>query len=568
MKIKTIHILTLILTITVNFGCSTSDENSPVNSISKPPVVTDIPDQIVSEGTAFVAILLDEYVDDPDNDDSQITWTFDNTGNLQVSQDLNRVATVTPRSVDWHGIETIIFTATDPGKSSASDTVSFEITPVNDEPIITVIPNQKIYETDSFAVISLDDYLFDVDNEDSEISWTFRDNTDLSITIDSDHIVTIEVPDSYWTGYEFVIFRAVDPEGLWDEDTVLFKVRPIIYTPLELDDWPVSTPLEQGLDPDLFRTLYRNALRINYFNHIYSVLVIKNGYLIAENYYNGKTVDDAKPTASATKSFVSALVGIALDKGLLTSLDQKIMAFFPELDWASMDPRKSEITIRHMLKMRSGYPTEEYGGLLEDLATAPERIPLLIDFPLAFDPDKKFGYSNLTAHILGMIVRRVSNTPLADFAQEYLFDSLGYVVSNWPIGIDGYYVGYGDVPMRPRDMAKFGSLYLNKGVFNGTRILPIEWIEDSFQPYSFNVYGEEILENMTNINYGYLWWSATSGDHSFDFAWGNGGQLIILLKEHNMIIVTTAYHLTFDERGWQRHKLVLEMVGEFITSLP
>jgi CubicO group peptidase (beta-lactamase class C family) len=279
-------------------------------------------------------------------------------------------------------------------------------------------------------------------------------------------------------------------------------------------------------------------------------------------------VDDAKPTASATKSFVSALVGIALDKGFLTSLDQKIMHFFPELNWASMDPRKKNITIRHMLKMRSGYPSEQDYGLFEDFVSTPYKIPFLAEYPLTCDPGSGFGYSNLTPHILGIIVHRITGTPLKDFAQEYLFDSLGFLLSGWPIGLDEYYIGYGDVPMRSRDMAKFGSLYLNEGLYNGIRILPSEWIVESLQPYSFDVYGVEILDNMTNINYGYLWWSAISGDHSIDFAWGNGGQLIILLKEYNMIIVTTAYHLTFGEQGWQSHKLVLEMVGEFIASLP
>jgi len=127
----------------------------------------------------------------------------------------------------------------------------------------------------------------------------------------------------------------------------------IDYTPLVRDDWPVSMPEEQGLDPGLVAELYYNAAELE---TLYSLLVVKNGYLIAEDYFNEGSVDQKDRLQSATKSYTSALVGIALEQGCLASVDQKMLAFFPEVASRISDPRKKQITIRHMLEMRAGYP--------------------------------------------------------------------------------------------------------------------------------------------------------------------------------------------------------------------
>ena len=120
------------------------------------------------------------------------------------------------------------------------------------------------------------------------------------------------------------------------------------YTPLPGEDWKVSTPAEQGLDPMLVAELYLNATELE---TLYGLLVIKNGYLIAEGYFNEGAVDQLSGRQSATKSFTSALVGIALDQGCLSSVDQKIMDFFPEFAGQIADPRKEQITIMDLLQM-------------------------------------------------------------------------------------------------------------------------------------------------------------------------------------------------------------------------
>jgi CubicO group peptidase (beta-lactamase class C family) len=341
----------------------------------------------------------------------------------------------------------------------------------------------------------------------------------------------------------------------------------ISYVPLELNDgWKISTPEKEGVDSYKLRNVYEDAERLS---NIYSLIIVKNGSLIGERYFNGQRWLDARPTASVTKSIISALAGICLRENILTSLDQKMMEFFLEIDWPSLDPRKSQITIRQILQMRSGYPWEEFSGDLSILISRSNWIPLLEEFQLNSDPGTQFGYSNLTAHMMAIILARAANTSLLSFAQAFLFNPLDVVPEFWPTDSLGYHFGSGDIELTPRQMAKFGLLYLNNGVVNGSQIIPSEWIDESLTPYSYNVYNGKILANFDLLDYGYMWWSSRVGDYQVHFAWGHGGQMIVLVSELNMVVVSTADHLPgqFGEAAWIKEKAVMELVGAFIASL-
>lgn len=341
----------------------------------------------------------------------------------------------------------------------------------------------------------------------------------------------------------------------------------ISYLPLELNDgWKISTPENEGIDSYKLKNVYEDAERLN---NIYSLIIVKNGFLIGEGYFNGQWPQDARPTASVTKSIISALAGICLRENILTSLDQKMMEFFPEIDWLSLDPRKSQITIRQILQMRSGYPWEEFTGELALLFSRHNWIPLLEEFQLNSDPGTQFGYSNLTAHMMAIILARATNTSLLSFAQANLFDPLDVEPEFWPTDSLGYHYGSGDIELTPRQMAKFGLLYLNYGVVNASQIIPSEWIDESLIPYSYNVYNGKILTHFDLLDYGYMWWSSRVGDYQVHFAWGHGGQMIVLVSELNMVVVSTADHLAgqFGEAAWNKEKAVMELVGAFIASL-
>jgi len=343
--------------------------------------------------------------------------------------------------------------------------------------------------------------------------------------------------------------------------------KAVVYEPVARDDgWLISTASEQGVDPGTLDNAYREAQKIS---NLYSLLVVKNGYLIAEKYFNNSTIDSATPTASVTKSYISALVGIALKENILTGVDQKMMEFFPEIDWQELDPRKSLVTLQQLLQMRSGYPWEEQEGYLGQLFSTFQWIPFLRDFPLTSDPGTKFGYSNFTSHMLGIIVARAAGTSLMTFGRTYLFDPLGVNVVSWPLDSYGYYFGFGDIAFTPRDMAKFGLLYLNGGVHNGNQLIPSDWIIDSFKSYSTTTYNSDIHSSIHQLEYGYLWWCGTSGTHRYNFAWGHGGQLIFVLNDLIMVIVTSAEYLgaQFGQEAWRKESAVMEVVGRFISSL-
>ena len=340
------------------------------------------------------------------------------------------------------------------------------------------------------------------------------------------------------------------------------------FTPLAGDYWEVSTPGEQGLDPKLVEALYRDAADMK---TLYGMLVIKNGHLIAEHYFNGGSIGQQVQLASVTKSYVSALVGIALGQGALTSLDEKMIDFFPEFAAQITDPRKEQITIGDMLRMRSGYPWEEFTpGTLDLLLSNNNWLPRMVDFALTSDPGTAFGYSNLTAHLLAVIVARACGTDLRSYAQQHLFSPLNVQVGYWPRDANGYYYGSGDISFNARDAAKFGLLYLHDGEYEGKQVVAADWVRDSLQRYSEDLYNNRLGRYFRDIGYGYLWWSARAGKHDFDYAWGHGGNLIVLLDQFDMVIVTTAnpLHGVWGEEAWEKEGAIIDVVGRFIQSLP
>jgi len=348
------------------------------------------------------------------------------------------------------------------------------------------------------------------------------------------------------------------------------------YTPLHGDDWKISTPAEQGLDSNLVMEFYVDAAKLE---TLFGLLVIKNGYLIAEGYFNEGSVDQLSGRQSTTKSVTSALVGIALDQGYLSNVDQKMMDFFPEFAGQINDPRKEQITIRDLLQMRAGYPDEETTPPYLDIMFFSDNwhwLPHLVDFPLLNDPGTEFEYSNLSSHLLGVIVARATDTDLMTYAQENLFLPIDAEVGDWSRDADNYNMGALEIYLTARDMAKFGLLYFNDGVSEDMQVVSSDWVRNSLQRYSENVKVGEWQSSrygiFRDIAYGYQWWSGRVGDHHFDYACGHGGNYIILLHELDMIIVTTADPLYGRDvaggGGWKYEGAINKLVGKFIKSLP
>ncbi len=350
------------------------------------------------------------------------------------------------------------------------------------------------------------------------------------------------------------------------------ELKSVSYLPIKRNDWETSTPAEQGLDSTIIAELYYDA---SHLETIYSLLVIKNSYLVAEKYFNKGSIDQLSKRASVTKSYISALLGIALEKGCIENIDQRMIEFFPEMADQITDSRKKQITIKNMLQMRAGFPWEETDTTYWNALWSGKYINKIEDIPLTKDPGSEFQYSNLTSNWLGIIISRACNTNLKSFGEENLFNPLHVKLGDWPRDLDGFYIGCGDIQFTARDMAKFGLLYLNEGKYNGRQLIPVGWVKQSLQSYSPNINSAGITNNRVgryfhDIGYGYQWWSAKAGKYHFNLAWGHGGQFIILLRDLNMVIVITAdpfYGKENHFNAWRHEKSIINLVGKFIKNL-
>jgi hypothetical protein len=205
-----------------------------VDPVNDAPEVANIPNQYINEGEPFLQIHLDDYVDDVEDPDSAIDWTYADNGEMTVVI-ANRVATITyPDRARWSGSETITFTATDNGGLFDSDAATFSVGEVNDTPVVDDIPGQLIAEGGSFDQIMLDDYVDDEETPDNLIVWTYYGNSELMVSI-VDRVATITAPDPDWFGAETVTFVATDEGGLDSEDAATFTVDPVNDLPVVAD---------------------------------------------------------------------------------------------------------------------------------------------------------------------------------------------------------------------------------------------------------------------------------------------------------------------------------------------
>ncbi|MBW1869794.1 MAG: hypothetical protein JRI73_11040, partial [Deltaproteobacteria bacterium] len=211
---------------------------TPVNDV---PVVSDIPDQSIAEGASFATISLDDFVTDIDDPDAQIVWSYSSSSNLTISI-VSQVATITANDADWNGSELITFTATDTAGLFASDGATFTVNPVNDAPVVAGVPDQTIVEGNSFTAINLDDYVTDIDNVASEMTWSYSGNVELSVSI-VNRVAIVGLPDADWNGAETITFTAADPGSLNGSDAAVFTVTGVNDAPV-VSDIPDQTVVE------------------------------------------------------------------------------------------------------------------------------------------------------------------------------------------------------------------------------------------------------------------------------------------------------------------------------------
>jgi CubicO group peptidase (beta-lactamase class C family) len=272
--------------------------------------------------------------------------------------------------------------------------------------------------------------------------------------------------------------------------------------------------------------------------HIDSLLVVRGGYLVHEWYGDTGGPNLLRNVKSLTKSVTSALAGIALDTGDLPDLHEPVSAILPEAFSTVGDPRQRAITIDHLLTMRSGLDWQEYGPTVVQLTSSPNWVRFVLDRPLAAEPGTRFNYSTGDTQLLAAALQRLTALSLLDYADLYLFGPLGITARRWPADPQGVQIGGAELELTARDMAKFGYLYLNRGLWNGERIISADWVTQSHTP---QVDLERQPDDCADLSYGRLWWLRGQGGHPSGVAVGFGGQFVYVIPALDLVVVMTGH---------------------------
>ncbi|MBL4819864.1 MAG: serine hydrolase [Gammaproteobacteria bacterium] len=278
---------------------------------------------------------------------------------------------------------------------------------------------------------------------------------------------------------------------------------------------------------------------------LHSLLISHRGELVFEQYYNGRDRYQPGNLKSASKSVISALVGIAIEQGLINGVQQPISDFFPEYRVLLDSPAKQDITIEDLLTMRSGLETtsnRNYGKwVLSD-----DWIRFVLSQPMVGRSGEQMIYSTGSTHLLSAILSKVSGMDTRRFAEQNLAAPMGFSMAYWSQDPQGIYFGGNNMEMTPRNMLAFGQLYLNQGQFNEQQIISPHWVSESHKAHATSPRGQGRF-------YGYGWWLRELADMLVPVAWGYGGQLIFVVKEYELVVVATSDSTPgLDRRGHLR----------------
>ncbi len=297
-------------------------------------------------------------------------------------------------------------------------------------------------------------------------------------------------------------------------------------------DWRTSTPEEQGLDSAQILAMLQEIQDKNLSMH--SLLIIRHGYLVTEVYFPPYQREFKHPLFSMTKSVTSALVGKALQEGRLKDIQQKVLEFFPDIAREVSDPRVKDLTLEHLLTMSAGFNTNTMPDLSSKFAADGTIEHILTYDSILAKPGTSFYYDSGLPHLLSAIIQKTTGLTLEQYAQQKLFEPLGIANTGWAADPQGVTIGSTGLRLRPADLAKLGYLYLQHGQWNGTQVLPEEWVTASTRKH---IETQGLMNAAENDGYGYLWWIDNWGGYSMH---GFGGQYLFVLPAQDMVVVFTA----------------------------
>lgn len=261
-----------------------------------------------------------------------------------------------------------------------------------------------------------------------------------------------------------------------------------------------------------------------------SLVVSRGGETLGEAYYHGGSAGEPVNIKSASKSVLSALVGIAVSEGHLEGTRQPVSELLPEEFEGLEDPRKRRITVGHLLSMQAGLRTtsfDSYGAWV----SSRDWIRWALERPMECRPGRCWEYSTGNYHLLSAALTEATGVDTRSYARSRLFAPLDIPARPWDRSPRGYYLGGNNMALTARELLRFGELYLEDGRWNGRQVVPRRWIGRSWTP--------RVVSSWNGNDYGLGWWGRRLGGERVWFAWGYGGQYLFLVPRLDLAVVTT-----------------------------
>lgn len=335
-----------------------------------------------------------------------------------------------------------------------------------------------------------------------------------------------------------------------------------VYRPPEqvADGWETAPLASVGMDPTPLERLVRD-LEAHPGHLVHGILIVRHGRLVFEEYFPGLTHptfgeqpivfdrDTRHGLSSVTKSVTATLLGLAIDGGAMESVRQSVFDFFPWLADLNMGAKRN-LTLEHLVTMTAGLEWDEQSRSLRDplndltawldlaRSTSEDPVRAVLERRVVAPPGTEFNYSGGLTNVLGQAIQNATGRRLDRFSRDHLFGPLGIDQVWWWLLRDDLVYASGDVALRPRDLARVGLMYLNRGTWNGRRILSPEWIEASASAHTR--FSPSAYPGTGTTGYGYGWWVHSDlYGHGAYAAWGWGGQGLVVMPEFDMVVVFT-----------------------------
>ncbi len=286
-----------------------------------------------------------------------------------------------------------------------------------------------------------------------------------------------------------------------------------------------------------------------------SLIISRGNTIVHEQYFGSMRRNKLANMKSASKSILTVLVGIAIEEGYLSGVDEPIDQFFSEYFEEHPFSEKSDITIHDLITMRAGLETTSFYNYGEWVSSTNWAFWAL-DQPLIAAPGQRMIYSTGNSHLVSVILSKATGMSTLDFATVYLFEPLDITSVRWPTDPQGYHFGGNNMGLRPVDLLKIGQLYLNGGTYAGKQIVSRQWIKDSVREYGRSRYSGHY--------HGYHWWSNTFAGELAFFAWGYGGQYCFIIPKYDLVVVFTSSLWDRSRHEHHHNSELMRLLEEYI----